>query len=88
MCEQGHIGLNEVAIGISVPLYWGRLMARIVGQKAAEHLCKFAVLLSPQNALKVCPSWPHCASMWHCVSCCSCYQVALMLRWMLFIECT
>ncbi len=52
---QGHIGLNEVAIGISVPLYWGRLMARIAGQKAGEHLCKFAVLLSPQDALQVAP---------------------------------
>ena len=55
---QGHIGLNEVAIGISVPLYWGRLMARLVGQKAAEHLCKFALLLSPQDALQV----PHLPS--------------------------
>ena len=53
LLAQGHIGLNEVAIGISVPLYWGRLMALIVGDKAAEHLCKFAVLLPPQDALKV-----------------------------------
>jgi 3,2-trans-enoyl-CoA isomerase len=53
MVVQGHIGLNEVAIGISVPLYWGRLMARIIGEKAAEHLCKFAVLLPPREALKV-----------------------------------
>lgn len=51
--SQGHIGLNEVAIGISVPLYWGRLMARIIGEKPAEHLCKFAVLLPPQDAHKV-----------------------------------
>ena len=50
---QGHIGLNEVAIGISVPLYWGRLMAQVVGDKQAEHLCKNAALLSPSEALKV-----------------------------------
>ena len=50
---QGHIGLNEVAIGISVPLYWGRLMARVIGDKQAEHLCKNAALLSPSEALKV-----------------------------------
>ncbi len=50
---QGHIGLNEVAIGISVPLYWGHLMARVIGGKQAEHLCKNAALLSPSEALKV-----------------------------------
>ena len=50
---QGHIGLNEVAIGISVPLYWGQLMARVIGEKQAEHLCKNAALLSPPEALKV-----------------------------------
>ena len=55
---QGHIGLNEVAIGISVPLYWGCLMARIVGDRVAESFCSFARLVSPQEALKVSPS-PH-----------------------------
>lgn len=55
MCpaNQGHIGLNEVAIGISVPLFWGRLMARIVGDRVAQNLCSFARLVSPQEALKV-----------------------------------
>ncbi|KAK9843818.1 hypothetical protein WJX81_007504 [Elliptochloris bilobata] len=46
----GHIGLNEVAIGISVPLYWARLMARVIGQSAAERLCQFASLVGPQEA--------------------------------------
>lgn len=46
-----------MAIGISVPLYWGRLMARVTGDKQAEHLCKNAVLLSPAEAVKVCPSY-------------------------------
>lgn len=44
-----------MAIGISVPLYWGRLMARIINPKTAEHLCKFAVLLSPKEAAAVSP---------------------------------
>jgi 3,2-trans-enoyl-CoA isomerase len=48
MTESGHIGLNEVAIGITVPLYWGKLMARIIGQGPAERLCQFATFLSPQ----------------------------------------
>lgn len=30
--EVGHIGLNEVALGIPVPLFWGRLMTRVIGQ--------------------------------------------------------
>ena len=46
----GHIGLNEVAIGISVPLYWARLMARVVGQASAERLCQFATLVAPREA--------------------------------------
>ncbi len=43
-----------MAIGISVPLYWGRLMAQVIGNKQAEHLCKNAALLSPSEALTVC----------------------------------
>lgn len=52
----GHIGLNEVAIGISVPLFWARLMARVVGQATAERLCQFASLVGPREAKEVC----HC----------------------------
>ncbi|KAJ3279290.1 hypothetical protein HK104_001586 [Borealophlyctis nickersoniae] len=33
------MGLNEVALGISVPAYWVQLMARIIGQGRAEALC-------------------------------------------------
>lgn len=60
----GHIGLNEVAIGISVPLYWARLMARVVGQASAERLCQFATLVAPQEAKKACGSPPRRAC--HC----------------------
>ncbi len=49
----GHIGLNEVAIGISVPLFWARLMARVVGQATAERLCQFASLVGPREAKEV-----------------------------------
>ncbi|KAK9816888.1 hypothetical protein WJX72_006737 [[Myrmecia] bisecta] len=53
MTEAGHIGLNEVAVGISVPLFWSRLMARVIGDGPAERLCQFAVFLSPQQAKQV-----------------------------------
>lgn len=52
MTDFGHIGLNEVALGITVPLYWGRVMARVIGQGPAERLCQFAALISPQ--VRVC----------------------------------
>ena len=66
---QGHIGLNEVAIGISVPLYWGRLMARVIGNKQAEHLCMNATLLPPPEALKVLIS---CSCNWQAANICEC----------------
>ncbi|PSC74629.1 enoyl hydratase isomerase [Micractinium conductrix] len=50
MTEQGSIGLNEVALGISVPKMWARLMARLVGQGAAERLLQNAAMLSPGEA--------------------------------------
>ena len=53
MTEQGHIGLNEVALGIPVPVYWARLMAAVIGQGPAERLCFSATLLSPQEALRL-----------------------------------
>ena len=43
-------GLNEVALGIAVPKYWARLMARVVGQGPAERLLQFAVMLTPEEA--------------------------------------
>lgn len=30
--DTGYIGLNEVALGIAVPLFWARLMTRLIGQ--------------------------------------------------------
>lgn len=48
--ETGSIGLNEVALGISVPKYWGLLMQRIIGSGAAEKLLQFAVMVTPDEA--------------------------------------
>ena len=45
--------MRQAAIGISVPLYWARLMARVIGQGPAERLCQFASLVSPQDAKQV-----------------------------------
>ncbi|KDD76904.1 enoyl-CoA hydratase/isomerase [Helicosporidium sp. ATCC 50920] len=53
MTDKGHIGLNEVALGIPVPRYWVSLMVRVVGHATAARLCTNAVVLPPQEALKV-----------------------------------
>lgn len=46
----GSIGLNEVALGISVPKFWGQLMQRVVGVGAADKLLQFALLIDPGRA--------------------------------------
>lgn len=51
--EQGHFGLNEVALGIPVPPKWSGLMVRTIGQGKAETLLQFARLVSPQEALQL-----------------------------------
>ncbi|KAJ3092457.1 hypothetical protein HK102_007081 [Quaeritorhiza haematococci] len=53
MTEEGSIGLNEVALGISVPLYWIPLMVSLVGQGKADKLMQYAVMLKPAEALKI-----------------------------------
>ncbi len=45
--------LHQVALGIPVPVYWARLMAKVTGQAAAEKLCLNATLASPQQALEL-----------------------------------
>ena len=50
MTETGSIGLNEVALGISVPKFWGALMQRVVGPGTAEKLLQFAVMATPDEA--------------------------------------
>lgn len=46
----GTIGLNEVQLGIPVPKYWGMLMARLIGNKAADKLLLTGKLASGQEA--------------------------------------
>ena len=53
MTDNGHIGLNEVALGIPVPLYWARLMASIVGGGRADVLLQTAALVPAAQALSM-----------------------------------
>jgi len=53
MTEQGYIGLNEVAIGISVPEKWCNLMARTIGERQAEQLTLSASMPTAAEALKL-----------------------------------
>jgi 3,2-trans-enoyl-CoA isomerase len=50
MTDTGSIGLNEVALGIAVPKFWGELMARVVGRGRADRLLQFAMMLEPEEA--------------------------------------
>lgn len=53
MSEHGHIGLNEVALGISVPAMWAVLMSNTIGQGKTEQMLEFAKLVTPQEALQI-----------------------------------
>jgi enoyl-CoA hydratase/carnithine racemase len=53
LTDPGYIGLNEVALGISVPKYWGRLMERVIGSGKAEKLLQFAQLVKAKQALDI-----------------------------------
>lgn len=50
MSSSGSIGLNEVLLGIPVPKFWGLLMTRLVGQKAADKLLLTGKMVTPQEA--------------------------------------
>ena len=50
MTADGRIGLNEVALGIPVPLYWGRLMASLIGAGRADALLQTAALVPAAQA--------------------------------------
>jgi len=51
--EDGSIGLNEVALGISVPPFWLKLMARLVGNGYAERMLQFGKMLKSDEAKQV-----------------------------------
>jgi Delta3-Delta2-enoyl-CoA isomerase len=50
MTENGYIGLNEVALGISVPKFWGQLMEKTIGSGKAQKILQFATLLKSKDA--------------------------------------
>lgn len=50
MSHHGSIGLNEVQLGIPVPKFWGMLMIRLIGQKAADKLLLTGKLATAQEA--------------------------------------
>jgi Delta3-Delta2-enoyl-CoA isomerase len=47
------MGLNEVAIGISVPGNWIKLMISIIGQGKADKLTQYARTVGAEEALKI-----------------------------------
>jgi 3,2-trans-enoyl-CoA isomerase len=47
------IGLNEVELGIPVPLYWARLMASLVGAGRADKLLQTAAMVPAQEAVSL-----------------------------------
>ncbi|KAI9105573.1 ClpP/crotonase-like domain-containing protein [Phlyctochytrium arcticum] len=49
----GSMGLNEVAIGISVPQKWIKLMTSVVGQGRADKLTMFARMVKAKQALAI-----------------------------------
>jgi 3,2-trans-enoyl-CoA isomerase len=49
----GFIGLNEVALGISVPKYWAGVMAAVIGAAPAERLLLSGSMVGPEAALKL-----------------------------------
>jgi len=48
--EEGRIGLNEVALGISVPWFWMQLMTKLIGHGPAERLLQFGKMLKSNEA--------------------------------------
>lgn len=53
MTDHGYIGLNEVALGISVPKFWGMLMEKTIGCGRAQKILQFATLLNARDAHQV-----------------------------------
>jgi len=47
------IGLNEVRVGIPMPVGVADALARVVGQRQAERLCQTGSLMGPEEALEI-----------------------------------
>ncbi|KXZ56911.1 hypothetical protein GPECTOR_1g821 [Gonium pectorale] len=50
MTPSGSMGLNEVQLGIPVPKFWGLLMGRVIGSKAAEDMLLSGRMASAEEA--------------------------------------
>ncbi|CAG9462384.1 unnamed protein product [Pedinophyceae sp. YPF-701] len=53
MTEGSRMGLNELQLGMRVPVSWAVLMARLVGDAAADRLCLGAALADDATCLRV-----------------------------------
>jgi Delta3-Delta2-enoyl-CoA isomerase len=51
--EDASLGLNEVAIGITVPAYWIKVMIGIIGQGKTDKLTQYARSVGAEEALKI-----------------------------------
>jgi Delta3-Delta2-enoyl-CoA isomerase len=51
--KDASMGLNEVALGISVPHHWVKLMISIIGQGKADKLCQYARSVGADEALTI-----------------------------------
>ncbi|KAJ3324118.1 hypothetical protein HDV06_000659 [Boothiomyces sp. JEL0866] len=47
------MGLNEVALGITVPEYWMKLLVKVVGQTHAEKIILFAQMVDAKKAIAI-----------------------------------
>ena len=50
---KGHMGLNEVALGIPVPRFWAQAFCRITGHAEGERLLGLGKMVSPKQALSL-----------------------------------
>lgn len=53
MTQDASMGLNEVALGISVPGNWMQVMIGIIGQGKTDKLCQYARWVGSDEALKI-----------------------------------
>jgi len=51
--QDGSMGLNEVALGIPVPIFWVKLMISVIGQRAAERVLSTGVMIPAQKLLSI-----------------------------------
>lgn len=49
----GSMGLNEVAIGLTPPPYWGKVMIKILGEVKADRALTFASMFKADEALRI-----------------------------------